>query len=660
MTDLTSLVVEYLSAKGYTKQANEVAAEISGEMVNGGEATTTLESLLQSASSKYYLESTAGSAPFPVLAPTLAAEGKNHPERYASSFARFQEWLVGSLDQYKPELAAMAWPLFVHCYFKLVMYQPTATQSGDNQSLAAAFLERWGGDFRATQGAEMRSISCITQPGDLEHSDYAKLVCESRFLVNLSRISFELVNSFLASNSLLLLVAILNDHMSVALPLQDRDPHPHMQVARLQCGQPGTEEQLDAVCWGVLPFPIASSEAAKAVIPPPDGDKMAVDTASSSASSAAIRPVADRHEASVIGNSAPSMTSPLPDMNSSYNRELLEDLMLHTNVDMARPDPALVAEAVDPTVLFATFVNCSNSMLSLEMTKDATKVAAGFSDNAVRIWRLDDHASGGLGVDDGREVIELKCSSKPIYAVSWSPDNNRYLLSASADAQVRLWDVAEKRALVTYRGHSGPVWDVSFSPVGHYFVSASADRTARLWATDYVQPLRVFCGHYSDVTACTFHPNCNYVVTGSDDKSSRLWDVQSGRCLRVFSGHTDTVSALAICPSGRYLATASEDHDIRIYDISSGAEVGLLEGHEGAVHTLEYSAAGDVLASGGADGSVRIWDVAGSFNCANSRAETHASIIPTHTFSTKHTPVSHVRWTDRNLLVAGGAFDAGR
>ena len=88
--------------------------------------------------------------------------------------------------------------------------------------------------------------------------------------------------------------------------------------------------------------------------------------------------------------------------------------------------------------------------------------------------------------------------------------------------------------------------------------------------------------------------------------------------------------------------------------------MGLLEGHEGAVHTLEYSAAGDVLASGGADGSVRIWDVAGSFNCANSRAETHASILPTHTFSTKHTPVSHVRWTDRNLLVAGGTFDAGR
>ena len=562
MTDLTSLVVEYLSAKGYTKQANEVAAEISGEMVNGGEATTTLESLLQSATSKYYLETTAASAPFPVLAPTLAAEGKNHPERYASSFARFQvrnhpaprtrahahtharahtnahkrttptytanpagqqahntqttplgaqEWLVGSLDQYKPELAAMAWPLFVHCYFKLVMYQPTATQSGDNQSLAAAFLERWGGDFRATQGAEMRSISCITQPGDLEHSDYAKLVCESRFLVNLSRVSFELVNSFLASNSLLLLVAILNDHMSVALPLQDRDPHSHIQasctddilvlqdpavhhtlarlvtlphtdaiqVARLQCGQPGTEEQLDAVYWGVLPFPIASSEAAKAEIPPPDGDNMAVDTSSSSATSAAIRPVADRHEASVIGNSAPSMTPPLPDMNSSYNRELLEDLMLHTNVDMARPDPALVAEAVDPTVLFATFVNCSNSMLSLEMTKDATKVAAGFSDNAVRIWRLDDHASGGLGVDDGREVIELKCSSKPIYAVSWSPDNNRYLLSASADAQVRLWDVAEKRALVTYRGHSGPVWDVSFSPVGHYFVSVSLGKDTR-------------------------------------------------------------------------------------------------------------------------------------------------------------------------------------
>ena len=86
----------------------------------------------------------------------------------------------------------------------------------------------------------------------------------------------------------------------------------------------------------------------------------------------------------------------------------------------------------------------------------------------------------------------------------------------------------------------------------------------------------------------------------------------------------------------------------------------MLEGHGAAVYTLEYSAAGDTLASGSADGSVRIWDVAGSFSSANSRAEEHASISPTHTFNTKHTPVAHVRWTDRNLLVAGGAFDTGR
>lgn len=68
---------------------------------------------------------------------------------------------------------------------------------------------------------------------------------------------------------------------------------------------------------------------------------------------------------------------------------------------------------------------------------------------------------------------------------------------------------------------------------------------------------------------------------------------------------------------------------------------------------------GDVLASGGADNSVRIWDLALSspLGSAVERAESNVSVAPMRTFATKSTPVCHVRWTRRNLLLAGGSFD---
>ena len=66
--------------------------------------------------------------------------------------------------------------------------------------------------------------------------------------------------------------------------------------------------------------------------------------------------------------------------------------------------------------------------------------------------------------------------------------------------------------IVSYKGHTQPVWDVKFSPLGHYFVTASHDQTARLWATDHIYPLRIFAGHINDVDCVEFHPNSNYVL----------------------------------------------------------------------------------------------------------------------------------------------------
>ena len=90
--------------------------ELRGELAaSSSAAQTTLSSLIDSATGRYLETHT----PFPILAPTLSAEGKNTPERFAQGFARFQEWLMGSLDKYKAELVALSYPLFALSYLKV-------------------------------------------------------------------------------------------------------------------------------------------------------------------------------------------------------------------------------------------------------------------------------------------------------------------------------------------------------------------------------------------------------------------------------------------------------------------------------------------------------------------------------------------------------------
>lgn len=105
---------------------------------------------------------------------------------------------------------------------------------------------------------------------------------------------------------------------------------------------------------------------------------------------------------------------------------------------------------------------------------------------------------------EGTSTRKLIGHSGPVYSISFDPVAGsagppRHLLSASADGTARLWSLETFNALVAYRGHQHPVWDVEWGPLGTYFATASADRTARLWSSERINPLRIYAGHLSDV-----------------------------------------------------------------------------------------------------------------------------------------------------------------
>ncbi|KAF2723435.1 transcription initiation factor TFIID, subunit TAF5 [Polychaeton citri CBS 116435] len=287
----------------------------------------------------------------------------------------------------------------------------------------------------------------------------------------------------------------------------------------------------------------------------------------------------------------------------------------------------------------------------------------------------------------------------------------RYLLSCSGDGTIRLWSLDTWTNLVVYRGHNAPVWDVRFSPHGHYFASCSADRTARLWSTPNITPLRLFVGHDGDPEAVAWHPNGAYVFTGAGglDRTIRMWSLQTGSAVRLFTGHVGSVTALSCAPSGKVVASADDRGEILLWDLPTGRLAKRMRGHgRGGIWSLDWSVESTVLVSGGADGTVRVWDVepnrdgggkvigeGGTGNkvdgsgTANGTTSTAAGSVGATTsasganntatgaasgakgkgkkdvvvspdqisaFPTKKSPVYEVRFTQMNLVVAGGAY----
>ncbi|KAF5312687.1 hypothetical protein D9619_003432 [Psilocybe cf. subviscida] len=365
-------------------------------------------------------------------------------------------------------------------------------------------------------------------------------------------------------------------------------------------------------------------------------------------------------------------------------------------VDAASPQAASLRARALPSICAYTMHDVAEGYTSL--------MAAGFAESYIRLWSLKGEKLRGLRSDFSSSAIKDASSlgkirekkgstsrklighSGPVYSLSFDPVNGsaappKYLLSASADATVRLWSMDTLTNVVAFRGHENPIWDVKWSPMGVYFATASRDRTARLWSAERTSCLRVYAGHLSDVDCLQFHPNSLYLATGSSDWTARLWDVQRGSCLRVFIGHQGAVSSLALSPDGRYLATAGEDLAINLWDIGSGKRIKKMTGHTSSIYSLAFSAESTLLVSGAADWTVRTWDVrAAGGQKAKAQGQQQKNGVAVNgnggggagrgppeeesletsdllaTFPTKRTPITNVQFTPRNLCLVSGVY----
>ncbi len=63
--------------------------------------------------------------------------------------------------------------------------------------------------------------------------------------------------------------------------------------------------------------------------------------------------------------------------------------------------------------------------------------------------------------------------------VQFSPDG-RWLVSASFDKAIKLWDGLKGTFVATFRGHVGPVYQVAWSADSRLFVSGSKDSTLKV------------------------------------------------------------------------------------------------------------------------------------------------------------------------------------
>lgn len=179
-----------------------------------------------------------------------------------------------------------------------------------------------------------------------------------------------------------------------------------------------------------------------------------------------------------------------------------------------------------------------------------------------------------------------------------SPDGS-FIVSASSDRTLKVWDAATGGERATLRGHTDGVYDCAVSRDGKFIVSASGDKTLKVWdAAAGVERLTLF-GHAEWVTSCAIYGDNLLIISASGDATLKVWDAHGGAERLTLRGHTGVVTDCEFDPAGKFILSTSQDGRLKLWEAVSGECIATLHVDAGLSACAWFPDGEHILAVGG-------------------------------------------------------------
>ncbi|CAN6240712.1 unnamed protein product [Urochloa humidicola] len=177
----------------------------------------------------------------------------------------------------------------------------------------------------------------------------------------------------------------------------------------------------------------------------------------------------------------------------------------------------------------------------------------------VRVVSAADASAIGEPVDGDSEAIT---------ALALSPDS-RLLFAAGHSRLIRVWDLATRTCIRSWKGHDGPIMAMACHASGGLLATAGADKKVCVWDVDGGFCTHFLRGHTGIVTTIMFHkdPKRLLLFSGSEDGTVRVWNLETKKCVAVLKEHMSTVTSLALSDDGQTLLSAGRDKVVTAWDV---------------------------------------------------------------------------------------------
>jgi WD40 repeat protein len=232
--------------------------------------------------------------------------------------------------------------------------------------------------------------------------------------------------------------------------------------------------------------------------------------------------------------------------------------------------------------VFGVLAGHRDEIESVAITSDGTRAVTASADGSARLWdiRGDPELAkiatiGGeppvlvrAGQDDvlvrsGPEVVRLDRRTGRVLARSGRAESPETLNGWRVDREGPVVRLAKEGRTVTLRGHEDDVTSVRLSPDGARIITASADHDVRVWDLATGTLVRVIKAHVGKVSDARYSPDGRLIVTAGPGAS--VWNARTGQRLILLRGHEGPLTGAAFAPDSRTIVTTGTDGTIRTY-----------------------------------------------------------------------------------------------
>lgn len=153
--------------------------------------------------------------------------------------------------------------------------------------------------------------------------------------------------------------------------------------------------------------------------------------------------------------------------------------------------------------------------------------------------------------EDGIKSAHLSPDCKLLVCVI---DNIIRIREASHDYKI-LCDLSE---------HTANITNVSFSSDGKYLLSASDDQSIRVWDLNNMKCINVLKGHNDGVDIVKYGYKDNFIVSVTDRGECKIWNSITGECIQSFDTKCDYIKGMYTNSTNEFIIYTG-DHSYRLY-----------------------------------------------------------------------------------------------